>query len=127
MACGRISQSSKKPDEVYGIKNMALVVAKRLKIQGFIVSDPDFGPKYAAEHQRNLQKWLAEGSFKAKSSVTYGIDNGIKGFLGMLKGENFGKAVLEIAPVNVSYMLCSGYRIWLISLVIVRLATQLNC
>ena len=44
-------------DEMYGIKNMRLVVSKRLKIQGFIVSDPDMGPAYAVEHQKNVQKW----------------------------------------------------------------------
>ena len=58
------------------------------------------GPKYAAEHQRNVQKWIHEGTFKARQSVTDGIDNAISGLLGMLKGENFGKAVLKIADLN---------------------------
>jgi len=58
------------------------------------------GPKYFEDHQTNLQKWLSEGTFKEATSVTVGIDNGIKGFLGMLKGENFGKAVLQIADLK---------------------------
>ena len=65
-------------------------------MQGFIVSDPNMGPKYTAEHQKNLQKWEHEGLFKVQQSVTVGIDNAAEGFLGMLKGENFGKAVLQI-------------------------------
>lgn len=69
---------------------------KRLKMEGFIVSDEGFGPAYAAEHQKNLGKWLAEGSVTAKLYVTEGIDNAIEGFLGMLQGKNFGKAVLKI-------------------------------
>lgn len=52
------------------------------------------------EHQQKLQQWLADGSFKAKLSVTEGIDNGIEGFLGMLRGDNFGKAVLQIADLS---------------------------
>jgi NADPH-dependent curcumin reductase CurA len=32
-------------------------------------------------------------------SVTEGIDNAVDGFIGMLKGENFGKAVLEISKL----------------------------
>lgn len=44
-------------DEMYGVKNLRFVVMKRLKIQGFIVGDPDTGPAYAAEHQKNVQKW----------------------------------------------------------------------
>lgn len=73
------------------------IVAKRITFQGFIVSDPGFGPDYAAEHQEKLQKWLHEGSFKAKLSYTENIDNAAEGFVGLLEGKNFGKAVLRIA------------------------------
>ncbi|KAL8778548.1 MAG: hypothetical protein Q9194_001931 [Teloschistes cf. exilis] len=76
------------------------VVTKRLKMQGFIVGDPGFGPKYAAEHQKNVAKWIHDGSFKVQQSVTKGIDNAIGGLLGMLKGENFGKAVLTIREID---------------------------
>ena len=71
-------------------------------MQGFIVTDPDMGPKYAADHQKNVSEWLSEGIFKAQLSVTVGIDSAIKGLLGMLKGENFGKAVLQIDELKVS-------------------------
>lgn len=74
-----------------------MVVAKRITIRGFIVGDKDMGPKYYAEHQEKLQKWLHEGTFKAKLHVTDSIDNAAEGFLGLLKGENFGKAVVKIA------------------------------
>ena len=77
-------------------------MSKRLKLQGFIVSDANMGPKYAADHQKNVAKWISEGKFKAQQSVTIGIDNAIKGFLGMLKGENFGKSVLTIEDMKVS-------------------------
>ena len=60
------------------------------------------GPKYAADHQKNVAKWISEGTFKAQQSVTVGIDNAIKGLLGMLKGDNFGKSVLTIEDLKVS-------------------------
>ena len=44
-------------EEAYGVKNLTNVVSKRLKMQGFIVSDPDMGPAHAADHQKNVQKW----------------------------------------------------------------------
>lgn len=72
------------------------VVSKRITMQGFIVGDEGFGPAYAREHQEKVQAWIADGSFKAKLHVTEGIDNAAEGFLGLLKGENFGKAVLKI-------------------------------
>ena len=96
-----VSQYNAKDDsERYGVKALPNIVSKRLKMQGFIVGDPNMGPKYTADHQKNLQKWIHEGTFKAQQSVTVGIDNAIGGLLGMLKGENFGKAVLQIEELK---------------------------
>lgn len=100
IACGMISQYNLKPEDAYPIKNLGQVVTKRLKMQGFIVSDANMGPIYYKEHQEKLQKWISEGTFKTQMSVTKGIDNAAEGFIGMLKGENFGKALLEIADLE---------------------------
>lgn len=99
VACGMISEYSKPEPERYGVKNLMQVVAKRLTMRGFIVSDKDMGPRYIKERDEKVGKWLQDGSFKAKSSVTEGIDNGPDGFVGMLQGKNFGKAVLKIADL----------------------------
>ena len=90
------------PDEIYGVKNLSTVVTKRLKMQGFIVGDPGFGSKYAQDHQKNVSRWIADGTFKTQMSTTVGIDNAFKGLVGMLRGDNFGKAVLEVEPLKVS-------------------------
>lgn len=99
VACGMVSQYNLSPDQAYGVKSMMQVVAKRIKMQGFIVTDENMGPRYSEDHQKNVQKWLHEGTFKASIHVTEGIDNAAEGFVGMLKGENFGKAVLEISKI----------------------------
>lgn len=99
IACGMISQYNITPADAYPVKNLIQVVAKRLKMQGFVVMDPTMGPKYFVDHQKNLQKWIADGSFKTKLHVTEGIDNGAEGFIGMLGGANFGKAVLEVSKI----------------------------
>lgn len=78
---------------------MPLVVGKRLSIRGFVVSDPDFGPKYCEEHQRNVQKWIKEGGIVIRMSVTEGMENAAEGFVGMLQGRNFGKAVLKVGDL----------------------------
>ena len=41
-----------------------------------------------------------DGTFIAKQSITKGIDNAIAGLLELLRGENFGKAVLTIAELD---------------------------
>lgn len=94
-----VSQYNKPAEEAYGVKNLMQVVGKRIKMQGFIVMDQNMGPKYTDEHQKNVQKWINEGTFKAQQSVTQGIDNSGDGLIGMLAGKNFGKAVLEVSSL----------------------------
>ncbi len=96
VACGMISQYNLTPEERYPIRNLGQVVGKRLSMRGFIVGDENMGPRYAKEHQEKLQKWLADGSFKATVSETKGIENAVEGFIGMLEGKNFGKSILVI-------------------------------
>jgi len=95
-----ISQYNLKPGEQYPVRNLMNIVTKRITFRGFIVSDSNMGPKYTKDHQEKLQKWIADGSFKAKYSVTEGVDGAVDGFLGMLSGKNFGKAVLQIADLE---------------------------
>ncbi len=92
----KISQSSLPADQKYGVKTLHNIVSRRLSIQGILVLVPDMGPKYFKEHQKRYGQWLADGSVKAKIHETVGIDNAAEGLLGMLKGNNFGKAVLKI-------------------------------
>jgi NADPH-dependent curcumin reductase CurA len=73
-----------------------MIVRKRLRIRGFIVYDADMGPLYTKEHQEKLSQWIKDGTFKIKISVTDGISEAGRGLVGMLKGENFGKACLKI-------------------------------
>jgi NADPH-dependent curcumin reductase CurA len=94
VASGMMSQYSKSREDQYNVRSLMEIVTSRLTIQGFVWNDPDMGPKYASEHQKNLQEWLHEGSIKASIDVTDGIDQGGKGLVRMLTGKNFGKAVL---------------------------------
>ena len=48
-----------------------------------------------------VRGWIREGSVRVKKSVTVGIDQAPEGFVGMLRGKNFGKAVLQIADPEV--------------------------
>ncbi|KAE8149417.1 hypothetical protein BDV25DRAFT_156328 [Aspergillus avenaceus] len=92
VVCGLISQYNSAP---YPIKNFQNVLVKRLDVRGFIVGDAGMGDKYAKEHQENVQKWIKEGSFKALTHETVGIDNAADGLLGIFHGKNKGKAVLK--------------------------------
>lgn len=93
--CGLISDYNKPPEEHYPLRNYRNILVKRLTVQGFIVLDPNMGGKWSQEHQKNVAKWIKDGSFKALTYETQGIENAIDGLLGLFTGKNFGKAVLK--------------------------------
>jgi NADPH-dependent curcumin reductase CurA len=94
--CGMISQYNLPPEDQYKVGNLTQFIGKRLSMRGFIVGDSIMGPRYTKEHQENVAKWIKDGSFKVLMDETKGIDNAPEGFVGMLNGENFGKAILTI-------------------------------
>ena len=96
VACGQISQYNLPEEQQYGIKNTLLIVGKSLTMRGFIVADEDMGPKYRDEFRRNVSKWLRDGSFKSVIDETVGMEKSAEGFVDMLKGGNFGKAILKV-------------------------------
>ncbi|KAG9233177.1 putative zinc-type alcohol dehydrogenase-like protein PB24D3.08c [Amylocarpus encephaloides] len=101
IVCGMISDYNKPAEERYGVRNLFQIVAKRITMRGFIVGDEDMGPLYYEERNQNMAKWLSEGTIKTRMSVTEGMEGAPAGFVGMLEGKNFGKAVLKIADLAV--------------------------
>lgn len=97
VACGMISTYNQPAEEKYRIANLIEVIFRRLTMRGFQVLDAEMGGKYTKEHQENFKKWIRDGSLKPSTTLTDGIDSAVEGFVGMLKGQNNGKAVLKIA------------------------------
>jgi NADPH-dependent curcumin reductase CurA len=71
------------------------VLTKRLSMRGFIVSD--FMPEQA-EFVSEMTAWLQEGKIKAKVDLVDGLENAPRAFQGLLRGENFGKLIVKVAP-----------------------------
>ena len=77
-----------------GPRGMGIIIQRRLKMQGFIVFDDQ------ALNMEFVQKavgWLKEGKLKYRETVTEGLENAPAAFIGLLKGENFGKQIVKIA------------------------------
>jgi NADPH-dependent curcumin reductase CurA len=90
--CGLISQYN--ATEPYGVKTFQSILANRIKVQGFIVSDRmELWPKALAD----LAGWVAAGRIKYRETVTEGLENAPKAFIGLLKGENFGKQLVKLS------------------------------
>jgi NADPH-dependent curcumin reductase CurA len=92
VACGAISQynaSSSPP----GPRNLFLVVTKRLRMEGFIISDHyDHFPAFSAD----MSAWLRDGSVRYRETVVEGIENAPSAFIGLLEGENIGKMLVKV-------------------------------
>lgn len=54
-----------------------------------------FVPRFP-EALKALSAWIKEGKLKYTESVTVGLDGAVGAFLGMLRGENFGKTLVQM-------------------------------
>jgi len=94
VSCGMISMyNATKP--VPAPTNLAYMIGKQLTMQGFIVTD-HFDKMQ--QFYSDMGKWIAEGKIKWKETVINGIENAPKAFIGLFKGENFGKMIVRIGP-----------------------------
>ena len=90
--CGLISQYN--ATEPYGVKTFQSILTNRIKVQGFIVSDR---MELWAKALPELIGWVAGGKIKYRETVAEGLENAPKAFIGLLKGENFGKQLVKLA------------------------------
>ncbi|BET57304.1 NADP-dependent oxidoreductase [Geobacter sp. 60473] len=74
---------------------MQTFLTKRIKMQGFIISD-DYGHRYDEFYQQ-MSSWLAAGRIKYREDIVDGLDKAPEAFIGMLEGKNFGKLLVRIA------------------------------
>ena len=93
--CGLIAQyNATTPTAPKWASSMMIsVLAKRLTIRGFIVSD------FAARHAdflRDMSQWVREGKVKHREFITEGLDSAPAALIGLLKGANFGKQLVRV-------------------------------
>lgn len=93
--CGMISMYNSTLDDLPpGPRNMAVLVGRSVRMQGFIVSNY---PELCREWVGVGAGWLKEGKLKYRESVAEGIENAPKAFINMLGGKNFGKQVVKLS------------------------------
>src|SRR6267378_918204 len=73
--------------------NLTSAVRKRLKIQGFIVSDQwqRFG-----EYRAMAAPLVRSGELKYREDIVEGLDRAPEAFIGLLNGRNFGKLLIKL-------------------------------
>jgi NADPH-dependent curcumin reductase CurA len=90
--CGLISDYNSTTPR--GISDMRQFLIKRVKLQGFICSDTmELWP----EALKQLGDLVENGTVKYRETIVEGIENAPKAFIGLFKGENFGKLIVKLA------------------------------
>jgi NADPH-dependent curcumin reductase CurA len=72
-----------------------LLVTKRLRMEGFIVSDFF---RQRAEATDQLAGWVADGRLAVREDILEGLEAAPRGLIGLLHGENIGKRMVRVAP-----------------------------
>jgi NADPH-dependent curcumin reductase CurA len=74
--------------------NLMAAVRKRLKIQGFIVSD---GWQRFGEYRAMAAPLIRSGELKYREDIVDGLDRAPEAFIGLLAGRNFGKLLVKLS------------------------------
>ncbi len=90
--CGMISAyNSTEPPAAP--RNLAMVIGKRLRMQGLLVTDHD---DLKEAFWADVAGWLRTGELRYEETVVPGIDAALDAFLGLMRGDNTGKAVVAL-------------------------------
>lgn len=90
--CGMISLYND-AEPAPGPSNMPMVIGKRLRLQGFIVSDHlSETPAFL----RDMAGWVREGRLTWRETVDEGIESAPGAFLKLFRGENIGKMLVRL-------------------------------
>ncbi|CAN6353209.1 unnamed protein product [Urochloa humidicola] len=90
--CGMISQYNLEEPE--GVRNLFQVVAKRLRMEGFMVFDY-FNQYYKFEEE--MAGYLKEGKITYVEDIAEGLEKGPAALIGLFTGRNVGKQLVAIA------------------------------
>jgi len=90
--CGMISiYNAKEPPAAP--RNLAYVVGKRIKMQGFIVVDYiDMRDQFIAD----MSQWVKDGQIKWEETVENGVERAPQAFLNLFTGANAGKMLVKL-------------------------------
>jgi NADPH-dependent curcumin reductase CurA len=91
--CGQISLYNLDAPAT-GPRNLAYLLVHRARMEGFLVHDYE---KRFDEGLRDLKKWLKEGKLIHRETITDGLENAPRAFLGLFHGENIGKQLVKVS------------------------------
>ena len=94
--CGLIAGTTP-AEPVPGPYNYAMIVMRRLRVEGFIVLD--FAERYP-EAIAALGQWMAEGKIKVRTEIVDGLENALQTVKKLYTGANTGKLMIRVKDVE---------------------------
>ncbi len=91
--CGQISQYSA-AEVPQGPRKLMMLTRTRSKVEGFLVYD--FESLHEVGRAR-LAGWIKDGRLKYREDIVDGFENAPSAFIGLLRGENFGKRLVRVS------------------------------
>jgi len=89
--CGFISSYN---DEARALGNFAPILMKRIRVQGFIISD--YLPRWP-EAGKQLMRWVMEGKLKHRETIVDGLEHAPEALNRLFDGDNIGKLMVRVA------------------------------
>ena len=90
--CGMISQYND-VEPTPGPTNLSTAIGKRIKLQGFIVTDfTERNPEFYDD----MRQWITEGKIQWEETIVEGLENAPKAFIALFTGEKLGKIIVKI-------------------------------
>ena len=90
--CGMISQYND-VEPTPGPTNLSTAIGKRIKLQGFIVTDfTERNPEFYDD----MRQWIAEGKIQWEETIVEGLENAPKAFIALFTGEKLGKIIVKV-------------------------------
>lgn len=90
--CGAISTYNDTAPQTGPFPHLTMIF-KQLKMEGFMQSRWEHK---RPESLKRLVRWLQEGKLQCREHITKGFENMPAAFMGILQGENIGKAVVAV-------------------------------
>lgn len=82
------------PDRLPGFMNKVLTLS--LTVRGFI--QDEFVPTHHEDFLREMGAWVRDGQVTTLEDHVAGLTNAPAAFIGLLRGDNLGKLVVDVAP-----------------------------
>ena len=92
VVCGQISQYNNRT-MARGPRVLFRLVTQRARAEGFMVYQ--FADRFP-EGVRQMAQWIREGRITYRETITDGIENAPKAFIGLFTGQNIGKQLVRL-------------------------------